>query len=557
MTTLTAAYLPTLAVGWTNSSNATYYSTDVATAACTLNPDSTYSPTPPLVCSLFGLNTLGVAQITALTVRVSAKSDAAGAVLSLYLARGGVRRGEIQTIALSTTLTEYVIGPGLFGTVLTDADCRNLQVTCFVTANDAATSSISYVSVRAEVPTGDAVPNAYSFTNQTGVALSSVITSDSITIAGTAIPSCISISNGEYELDASGVWVSADGSVVAGQTVRVRHTSSATAGGTTATTLTIGSVNGTFTTTTLFDTTPDAFAFPTPNIVGIELSTVVESGSVTINGINGPAAISVSGPGAQYSIGGGVWTATAGTISNGQSFKVRHTSSASYITVVTTTATVGGVSANFTSSTKYNLTGPNNLSFTNQTGVATGITITSNTTGPFSGAGSPWPLSITGGTYSKNGGGYTAASGTLAAADTINVRHTSAGGAGQIVTTELTVGNVVVPFSSTTAGGDITPDAFTFTANTNAIAAQPTISNAATITGINVATPVSCTNGAEVSVNGGAYAASGSITTGQTVRVRINASAQPGGVVSTVVTVGNGTATFTVTTNYASSCIDF
>ncbi len=95
------------------------------------------------------------------------------------------------------------------------------------------------------------------------------------------------------------------------------------------------------------DTTPDPFSFTAQT--GVALSTVITSNAITVAGINSPAPISVSG--GTYSIDGGAYTAATGTVTNGQTVTLRHTSSASNSTTITTTLTIGGVSASFTSTT--------------------------------------------------------------------------------------------------------------------------------------------------------------------------------------------------------------
>lgn len=96
-----------------------------------------------------------------------------------------------------------------------------------------------------------------------------------------------------------------------------------------------------------FDTTPNAFSFTAQT--GVALSTVITSNAISVTGINSPAPISITG--GAYSINGGTYTSTAGTVTNGQSVTVQHTSSAINNTVTTTTLTIGGVSASFTSTT--------------------------------------------------------------------------------------------------------------------------------------------------------------------------------------------------------------
>ena len=96
------------------------------------------------------------------------------------------------------------------------------------------------------------------------------------------------------------------------------------------------------------DSTPDAFAFT--NARGVAVSTVVVSSTVRIIGLSVNAAISVTG--GEYSIGcTNTFVSTTGTIANNNTVCVRHTSANSANGSVTTTLTVGGIAANFTSTT--------------------------------------------------------------------------------------------------------------------------------------------------------------------------------------------------------------
>ncbi|MFZ5798561.1 MAG: LamG-like jellyroll fold domain-containing protein, partial [Thermodesulfobacteriota bacterium] len=94
----------------------------------------------------------------------------------------------------------------------------------------------------------DTVPDSFAFTDQTGVALNSVITSDSITVTGIDFPTDIAISacTGpgpcQYELNSSGTWLTTPATVMNGDTVTVRQTSSGSYGTQTDVTLDIGGV---------------------------------------------------------------------------------------------------------------------------------------------------------------------------------------------------------------------------------------------------------------------------------------------------------------------------
>lgn len=92
---------------------------------------------------------------------------------------------------------------------------------------------------------------------------------------------------------------------------------------------------------TAADTTPDAFSFT--DVTGAAVNTLTTSNTITISGISSGTAVSVSGAGSpQISINGGAW-GTSGTITNGQTLRVRLTAAATINTARTATVDVGGV----------------------------------------------------------------------------------------------------------------------------------------------------------------------------------------------------------------------
>lgn len=92
---------------------------------------------------------------------------------------------------------------------------------------------------------------------------------------------------------------------------------------------------------------------------------------------------------------------------------------------------------------------PDAFTFTAQTNVPVGSVRTSNTI-TVAGIDAAAAVSIAGGTYSKNGGGYTSDPGTAVAGDTFVTRHTSPGTARTPTTTTLTIGGVSGAFETTT-----------------------------------------------------------------------------------------------------------
>ncbi|MEW8042032.1 MAG: cadherin repeat domain-containing protein [Candidatus Thiodiazotropha endolucinida] len=114
--------------------------------------------------------------------------------------------------------------------------------------------SESDISTSAGVATdsgADITPDQFAFTDQTDVALSTVIISNTITVAGVDagqnVP--LTITNGEYSINGGG-WASTPTNVQLGDAIQVRHTSSGNYLTDTDTTLDLNSVSDVFTTTT-------------------------------------------------------------------------------------------------------------------------------------------------------------------------------------------------------------------------------------------------------------------------------------------------------------------
>lgn len=139
-----------------------------------------------------------------------------------------------------------------------------------------------YPFVIAAVGGPDTTPDAFSFTDQTNVARSTVITSAPITVAGIDAPANISVTGGEYSIN-GGAFTSSPGvgTVVNGDQIRARNTSSGSYSTAVNTAVTIGGVSDTFTSTTLAGaTTPDVNDPGTAEAVAI--STIEGAGLVAL-----------------------------------------------------------------------------------------------------------------------------------------------------------------------------------------------------------------------------------------------------------------------------------
>ena len=330
------------------------------------------------------------------------------------------------------------------------------------------------------------------------------------------------------------------------------------------------------------DSTPDAFSFTAAN--NVAQSTLQTSNTITVSGLTTAANIGITG--GEYKINSGSFVGTAGTVNNGDTVTVRHTSSASYSTAVTTTLTIGGVSGNFVSttvpapvngtcgsahSTTPVLSAPSANLCT--TGTASGITSNAaNFTWTCAGAsgGTTANCSATRGyavTANAGAGGSINPSGTQAVALNGTASFTVTPNAGYVINSVTGCGGGLVGNTySTTAvttdctvsasftANDSTPDAFVFdTLRDVPINTQQT-SNAITVSGINTAVSIAVQNG-EYQINNGAWVTTaGTLNQGDTVKVRHISGGTHGMAVVTSVQIGGVHTTFiTVTPHLANT----
>ena len=415
--------------------------------------------------------------------------------------------------------------------------------------------SAPFITITAAPVGADATPAAFVFAPQTGAGVSTARTSLPATITGidTAVP--IIVTNGSYSIN-DGVFTSNAGVVSSGQTVTIRHNAASANSTITTTTVNIGGVEVPFTSITAAptgaDTTPNTVAFTAQT--GVALGAVTTSAPITIAGIDNPAPVTITG--GNYSINGGTYTSNAGLVSNGQTITVRHNAAATNNAVTTTTLNVGGVAIPFTSTTLNGATDttPTAFTFTPATNVALGAATTSGTI-TVAGINAPAPISVTGGSYSIAGGPFVTTAGTVTNGQTVAVRHNASAINNTVTTTTLNIGGVTAPFTSTTiaVGADTTPTAFTFTPATGVALSAVTTSATITVAGINAPAPISVTGGSYSIAGGPFVTTAGTVTNGQTVAVRHNASAINNTATTTTLNIGGVTGAFTSTTVPATS----
>ncbi len=459
----------------------------------------------------------------------------------------------------------------------------------------------------------DTTPDAFSFTSQTGVALGASVTSNSVTPTGYAAAASISVTNGQYSIGCSGSFTSSAGTISPGQSVCVRHTASSTPGTTVTTTLTIGGINGTFSSTTLSNYTL------TVNRIGTGSGTVNSSPS----GIDCGQACSasfLSGTSVTLAAAAGGDSTFAGWSGSG--------CSGTGTCVVSMTA-ARSVTARFNFIPD---TTPNAFGFTPQTGIPPGSTVTSDTVVP-SGYNTATAIAVANGQYSIGcSGTFTSSAGTISPGQSVCVRHTASNTPNTVVTTTLTIGGVTGTFSSTTlpiylltvskagngsgmvisspsgiscgtncvenyysgstvtltatadlgsmfagwSGGgcsgtgtcvvtmsaattmtatfnrlpDTTPDVFGFTPKTGVAINGSITSEAVTPGGYDTAAAISVANGQySIGCNGTFTSSAGTISPGQRVCVRHTSSSTPDGTVTTTLTIGGVNGNFSSTTS--------
>lgn len=200
--------------------------------------------------------------------------------------------------------------------------------------------------------------DAFSFRERLKVAPAVPVPSEPVVVGGFLGPLTVTIGfvNGaQFSID-GGEWTNLPSDIVAGQSLRVRHTSAATIGEPAETTVAIGLSNGASRTAAVFrtvtaepDTVPDAFDFGTQT--GVTGNTLIESAVITLTGFNLPTPI-LPGPHCEYRIDGGGWTRTKGRLQPDQTLQMRHVSLRPFLAVRRTHLEIGGVEGYFTTRTE-------------------------------------------------------------------------------------------------------------------------------------------------------------------------------------------------------------
>jgi microcystin-dependent protein len=317
------------------------------------------------------------------------------------------------------------------------------------------------------------------------------------------------------------------------------------------------------------DTIPNPFEIPDKLFPGVEPDTLIESDEVEISGINTLVNITASG-GAEISIcsSPGVCDAflpSPRQIGNNQLFKVRLRSSTQYLTTVGTTVRVGDSNPeSFDIRTiKEPDRDPNSFIFFEINKQPLQTVVKSKNSVVIQGIDSPILFRVTrddglspNATIILNGVNTNQSSVQVELFDVVRLQYLTSNIPGQRVEFTIEAGDFETSWAVTNDGSFGTnPAPFVFTP-VYANSLQYGVSNETiTISGLGVpSVSLYGTNGAQFSINGGSFteytvSSPGSISNGQTFRVRMLASAIGGFDVVSSVTAGSYSTSFTVYAN--------
>lgn len=196
------------------------------------------------------------------------------------------------------------------------------------------------------------------------------------------------------------------------------------------------------------DTAPDSFDFT--DLTGVALTSTQTSDAVAITGINAATTITVSN--CYYSIDGGTFVNTSGTIENNSFVRLRVDASSSYNTATTCSVTIGGVTADWVVTTEQETvydTTPDPFSFTGITNAAlNSVQLSESVT--ITGIDAAADITVTGCEYSINGGDFTSVAGTIDNDSSLRLRLTSSSDYETAVTATVVIGGVSVDWVVTT-----------------------------------------------------------------------------------------------------------
>ena len=303
---------------------------------------------------------------------------------------------------------------------------------------------------------GDSTPDPFTLNGPATGFPALAQSSDPVIVSGIDTAVTVSVAGGTYSLNGA-PFTAAAGTVSNGDRLAVQVIAPGTVGNSATVTLTVGRVSSAYRlkADAPEDTIPDPFAFVA--LTDVEPGSQQISAPITVIGNSRAASISVAG--GSYSVNGTAFTTSKRTVLAGDSVRLRVTASSNPGSGAEATLTIGGVSGAFEVTTRASASirptpfkllralAPGNpiaLSYSLPGTIATSDTVI------LSNIQAPVPISISGGTYSLNGGPYTAAKGMAANGDRLTVNLALSSAFDTTTSTMITVGNTNATMSATT-----------------------------------------------------------------------------------------------------------
>lgn len=401
-------------------------------------------------------------------------------------------------------------------------------------------------------------PSAFSFADVTLQAVSTLTTSNTVTLAGGFTNLAATCGGACTAIARNGVWGGASvAGFNSGDTIAIRQTSSASYNTATTATVIVGTAGSTTSGTWTVTTTPTANAFSFTDQTLAALGTLTTSNTVTLAGGFTNLTATCGGGCSAISKNGAAFVAgpVAG-FNSGDTIAIQLTSSGSYNTAVTATVTVGGTTSGSWSVTTTPTASA--FSFTDQTLAALG-TLTTSDTVALAGGFTNLTATCNAGCSAISIQGAAFAAGPASgvnSGNTIAIRLTSSASYNTAVTATVTVGGTTSGVWSVTTTPTAT--AFSFTNQTGVALSTATTSNTVTLAGGFSGLTATCT-GCTLSIGGGAFVASqGAVNSGDTIAIKLTSSGAYSTAVTATVTVGGTTSgTWSVTTTPTASAFSF
>ena len=412
------------------------------------------------------------------------------------------------------------------------------------------TLTIGTVSDTYQVSTGqDTTVDAYDFTNQNSLNLSTLVYSNTETITGISTGVSVSISGNSAEFSINGGSYGTSGTITNNQTLRLRMNTSGSYVTNTATTVNVGGVTDTWTITTRGQT-----PVTTPNSI---TATQITNTTATAQTVDATATHQFLGSGTlQVSNNNSSYSANGTNFSQNRNTTVTYyarslggdgntSSTINVAKFVPPVVTVGGI-GNFVG---YPAAGFN---YTYSVSVQRGQ-------GNYNTYSSYWGTTTT--SISNNSGGWLSTSITNSSAGNFNLTTTanttgSARTATVTYTTSTTFGaSHTMTFTVNQLALDGVPDQFTFTDVTNQ-SLSSTVTDSVTITGLDTTATASYSGdsgGFRIGSSGAYTTANKTLTNNQVVQVQLNTSASHGTSTNATITIAGVSDTFTATTLAADS----